>query len=163
MKHLGDITKINGADAPVVNVIIGGSPCQGILRRAQRRGKELPQLLKNALEQQAFGTQDGYNRSIVIQGTYIDKVDTAMVCMATQQGGAEIRTDDKAPTLTAAAGMSGNNQPVICIQVNCIDRADTAGCNGKGWTEDVSYTLNTIDRPAVVQSVPLLDDQGGGA
>lgn len=37
-----------------------------------------------------------------------------------------------------------------CIQGNCIDRADTAGCNGKGWTEDVSYTLNTIDRPAVL-------------
>lgn len=37
----------------------------------------------------------------------------------------------------------------ICIQGNCIDRADTAGCNGKGWTEDVSYTLNTVDRPAV--------------
>ena len=36
-----------------------------------------------------------------------------------------------------------------CIQGNCIDRADTAGCNGRGWTEDVSYTLNTIDRPAV--------------
>lgn len=52
-------------------------------------------------------------------------------------------------------------QPAYCIQGNCIDRADTAGCNGKGWTEDVSYTLNTIDRPAVVQSVPLLDDQGG--
>jgi len=78
---------------------------------------------------------------------------TAIVCMATQQGGAEIRTDDKAPTLTAAAGMSGNNQPVICIQGNCIDRADTAGCNGKGWTEDVSYTLNTIDRPAVVYAI----------
>lgn len=52
-------------------------------------------------------------------------------------------------------------QPTICIQGNCIDRADTAGCNGKGWTEDVSYTLNTIDRPAVVQGIPLLDDQGG--
>jgi DNA (cytosine-5)-methyltransferase 1 len=38
----------------------------------------------------------------------------------------------------------------ICIQGNCIDRADTAGCNGKGWRDDdVSYTLNTIDRPAV--------------
>lgn len=37
----------------------------------------------------------------------------------------------------------------ICIQGNCIDRADTAGCNGKGWTENVSYTLNTIDRHAV--------------
>ena len=40
--------------------------------------------------------------------------------------------------------------PSICIQGNCIDRADTAGCNGKGWRDDdVSYTLNTIDRPAV--------------
>lgn len=36
-----------------------------------------------------------------------------IICMATQQGGAEIRTDDRAPTLTAAAGMSGNNQPVV--------------------------------------------------
>lgn len=44
-----------------------------------------------------------------------------------------------------------------CIQGNCIDRADTAGCNGKGWTEDVSYTLNTVDRPAVYAV-----DQGGG-
>ena len=40
-------------------------------------------------------------------------------------------------------------EPTYCIQGNCIDRADTAGCNGKGWTENVSYTLNTIDRPAV--------------
>ena len=39
------------------------------------------------------------------------------ICMATQQGGAEIRTDDKAPTITAAAGMSGNNQPVVCYSV----------------------------------------------
>lgn len=38
----------------------------------------------------------------------------------------------------------------ICIQGNCIDRADTAGCNGKGWTEDVSYTINTVDRHAVM-------------
>lgn len=40
--------------------------------------------------------------------------------------------------------------PIFCLQGNGIDRADTAGCNGKGWTEDVSYTLNTIDRPAVM-------------
>jgi DNA (cytosine-5)-methyltransferase 1 len=36
-----------------------------------------------------------------------------------------------------------------CIQGNSIDRADTAGCNGIGWREDKSYTLNTADRPAV--------------
>lgn len=40
---------------------------------------------------------------------------------------------------------------VYCLQGNGIDRADTAGCNGKGWREDQSYTLNTIDRPAVCE------------
>ena len=39
--------------------------------------------------------------------------------------------------------------PVYCPQGNGIDRADTAGCNGKGVTENVSYTLNTVDRHAV--------------
>ena len=41
------------------------------------------------------------------------------------------------------------------MQGNGIDRADTAGCNGKGWREDVSYTLNTIDRPAVCAGFKL--------
>ena len=39
---------------------------------------------------------------------------------------------------------------VYCPQGNGIDRADTAGCNGRGWRTDASYTLNTLDRPAVV-------------
>lgn len=38
---------------------------------------------------------------------------------------------------------------VYCLQGNGIDRANTAGCNGKGWRENECYTLNTIDRPAV--------------
>jgi len=37
-----------------------------------------------------------------------------IICMATQQGGAEIMYD-KCPTVTASAGMSGNNQPVVCL------------------------------------------------
>lgn len=49
-------------------------------------------------------------------------------------------------------------EPVYCLQGNGIDLADTAGCNGKGVKGDVCYTLNTIDRPAVVYAV----DQGGG-
>lgn len=74
--------------------------CLGILNRAEKRGKQLPEILKLALIQQA------------------------------QRGGA------------------------YCIQGNCIDRANTAGCSGKGWTEGVSYTLNTIDHPAVLPFVP---------
>lgn len=98
----------------------------------------------------ARGNGDGKTVS-TITGDHENRITdySSVICMATQQGGSEIRTDDKAPTLTAAAGMSGNNQPVICLQGNGIDRADTAGCNGKGWKEDTCYTLNTIDRPAV--------------
>ena len=132
------------------------------------------------------------------------------IAVATQQGGAEISENGICPTITAAAGMSGNNQPwickqylfenhsqdtrykgpldvcpivsatfgmggnnqpfvveetpVYCLQGNGIDRADTAGCNGKGWKEDVCYTLNTIDRPAVVcvadHTTPKVDEKG---
>lgn len=38
---------------------------------------------------------------------------------------------------------------VYALQGNGIDRADTAGCNGRGSREDICYTLNTIDRPAI--------------
>ena len=63
-----------------------------------------------------------------------------------------VRTLDTSGT-NPSCNQGGNvvvQEPVYCLQGNGIDRADTAGCNGKGWTEDVCYTLNTIDRPAVV-------------
>lgn len=64
---------------------------------------------------------------------------------------------ETARTLDAMnCGYPGCNQGGIavvatayCLQGNGIDRADTAGCNGKGVKENICYTLNTIDRPAV--------------
>ena len=38
MKHLGDITKINGYEAPVVDCVIGGSPCQDLSLAGKRAG-----------------------------------------------------------------------------------------------------------------------------
>lgn len=38
MNHLGDITKINGATAPIVDCIIGGSPCQDLSIAGKRAG-----------------------------------------------------------------------------------------------------------------------------
>ena len=58
--------------------------------------------------------------------------------------------EDKSGTLG-----NGNDQTIFCLQGNGIDRADTARCNGKGWREDTSYTLNTIDRPAVCAGFKL--------
>ena len=40
MKNLGDITKINGAEIPVVDVITGGSPCQDLSVAGARKGLE---------------------------------------------------------------------------------------------------------------------------
>lgn len=57
-----------------------------------------------------------------------------------------ISENGKAATQVA----KGPGAVCYCIQGNAIDRAETAGCNGKGWKEEQSYTLNTIDRPAVV-------------
>ena len=38
MKHLGDITKINGGEIPIVDVITGGSPCQDLSVAGNRAG-----------------------------------------------------------------------------------------------------------------------------
>ena len=56
---------------------------------------------------------------------------------------------------TAGGAENCSAAPIFCLQGNGIDRADTAGCNGKGWKEDISYTLNTIDRPAVCAATVL--------
>ena len=40
MKNLGDITKLNGAEIPVVDIITGGSPCQNLSQAGNRKGLE---------------------------------------------------------------------------------------------------------------------------
>lgn len=80
-----------------------------------------------------------------------------VVCMATQQGGAELRTDDRSPTLTAAAGMSGNNQPVVCAGFKL---GNSEQARSIGYAEEQAPTLNAEcggNKPAVL----CLNDQGG--
>ena len=77
---------------------------------------------------------------------------TALVCcMATQQGGEEIRTDDRAPTLTAAAGMSGNNQPVVCMaseQANAETLIDLAPCLNCDHEQPIVFDLEAYNAGA---------------
>ena len=58
----------------------------------------------------------------------------------------------------AASLENSTGSTVWCLQGNGIDRADTAGCNGRGWRENVSYTLNTIDRPAACYDMTHAND-----
>jgi hypothetical protein len=83
--------------------------------------------------------------------------DQTIFCMATQQGGAELRTDDRAPTLTAAAGMSGNNQPVVCAGFKL---GNSEKARSIGYQEELSPTLNAEcggNKPAVVAPAVALD------
>lgn len=83
--------------------------------------------------------------------------DQTIFCLATQQGGAELRTDDRAPTLTAAAGMSGNNQPVVCAGFKL---GNSEQARSIGYQEELSPTLNAEcggNKPAVVAPAVALD------
>lgn len=76
---------------------------------------------------------------------------TALCCEAVVCDGANItsplnKTNPQAGDPCHAISTDSRNYIVHCLQGNGIDRADTAGCNGKGVCEDKCYTLNTIDR-----------------
>ena len=79
----------------------------------------------------------------------------ALFCMATQQGGAEIGRD-LCPTITEAAGKSGNNQPVVF---------DARGCGGGAVAPTIAgdHAGHISDyTPIVVTFEPGLEGGKGG-
>lgn len=107
------------------------------------------------------GGCDGGGKGALVQteksGTLGTGNDQTIFCMATQQGGAELRTDDRAPTLTAAAGMSGNNQSVVCAGFKL---GNSEQARSIGYQEELSPTLNAEcggNKPAVVAPAVALD------
>lgn len=249
MKHLGDITKINGAEADPVNVIIGGSPCQDLSVAGKRAGlagersglfmeqlriiKEMRQAdvkrgrTGNAIRPRfmvwenvpgAFSSNKGADFGAVLQETIKVVNEKAPVVPMPKNGWptAGCLTDvagkwsiawrvldaqfwgvpQRRRRIALIADFGGLTAPEIlferesvrgyfeegrtpwenfarnikngigataqqnaigesayCLQGNGIDRSEKAGCNGKGWTEDVSYTLNTMDRHATIYSI----------
>ena len=69
-------------------------------------------------------------------------------------------TGDHENRITDYTSVVVAKSPIYCLQGNAIGRADTAGCDGKGWKEDASYTLNTIDRHAVAFTGQSLNFSG---
>lgn len=274
MKHLGDITKISGAEIEIVDVITGGSPCQDLSIAGKRAGlagarsglfMEQVRIVKEMREHDrangrtgdmvrprfmvwenvpgAFSSNKGRDFAAVLEeiiriaepeapdievpekgwptwGGYHDEVGgrwsvawrvhdaqywgvpqlRRRISVVSDFGGdtaGEILFERKSvsrhPAESGAAGErlagtaesgasyavrirggcdgggkgalvqteksgtlgTGNDQTIFCLQGNAIDRADTTGCNGKGWREDTCYTVNTIDRPAVCAGFKL--------
>ena len=84
--------------------------------------------------------------------SHIAKGPGAVCYIDTSHADDVVRTDNVVAPLQARDYKGGKY--VFCLQGNGIDRADTAGCNGIGWKEGTCYTLNTVDRPAVVYKKP---------
>lgn len=271
MNHLGDITKINGATAPIVDCVIGGSPCQELsiagkraglagersglymeqiriikeMRECDRangrsgefirprfmvwenvpgafssnHGKDFAAVLEEAvrvvepeappvpvpekgwptsgclmgagwsvawrvLDAQFWGVPQR-RRRIALVADFGGRTAPEILFVrkglsrdseqggTTREGFTGIPESGTAYAVRIRGGCDGggkgalvqeeksgtlgcnNDQTVFCLQGNGIDRADTAGCNGRGWKENVSYTLNTIDRPAVCAGFKL--------
>lgn len=105
-----------------------------------------------------FGTEGA---SPTLQGGVGGGVNNpAIFCMGTQQGGAEVRSDDRAPTLTAAAGMSGNNQPcsalhtfgevpTVCYQMQGFGdyrEGDVASsCKQRDYKDSTDLVVSSVD------------------
>lgn len=251
MIHLGDITKIHGGTAPVVDVVIGGSPCQDLSIAGKRAGlagersglyMEQIRVIKEMREHDrangrsgefirprymvwenvpgSFNCNGGKDFGAVLEeavrivepeappvpvpekgwatsgclmgdgwsvawrvldaqfwGVPQRRRRIALVADFGGKSAPEILfvrkslSGDSEPGGTAREGLAGSTKespgsPVWCLQGNGIDRADTAGCNGKGWKEGKCYTLNTIDRPAVcsldmAHACDVVRDHGG--
>jgi DNA (cytosine-5)-methyltransferase 1 len=219
--------------------------CLGILRRVDAKGKEIPQLLRSALEQQAGLLSDNPNKSggepvtfeagataRLPSGKYWSDIaptirrdpgdNTCSVAIpldlrnATRNGGTQgagvgangepsftltaerqhgiaisnhpndsrIGIDERglADCLTGRAGTGGGNVPLVlnqreqamtvseniantqsatqykapqavCVQGSIIGRKPENGAMGKGVNEDLSFTLDTHDTPAVAYSM----------
>lgn len=146
--------------------------CEGILKRAERRGKVLPDTLRAALERSvrtqsrepakaSGGALGGGSETLIVDKCY----DMTHACDV-------IRENGVVPTLNARMGTGGNqipivlshpqgagmrsysdgktgaltatksSEPVIRLAENTIGRKPENGGNGNGWQKGVSYTLN---------------------
>ena len=79
----------------------------------------------------------------------------AVVCMATQQGGAEI-ADNLCPTITASAGMSGNNQPVVAVVHGLVSKG-----NGESFLMPEKHMSLSTGGGQAGQGYPAIYDARG--
>ena len=61
-----------------------------------------------------------------------------------------------------ASGTEGSSDSAICLQGNGIDRADTAGCNGRGWRRGgVTPSIQSTDRECIISFQERAGKPGG--
>lgn len=153
---------------PLPKYNLTAKACHGILRRAERRGKDLPERLKAVLLMQSAsgGGCDGGGKGALVQteksgtlGTGNDQTIFAAIPINDKstrwQGGGESRNHDGSgvsPTLSSRENSSLNREAVLCAGFKAGQGAQAGGI---GYSEEVSPTLaaapsGTNQTPAVV-------------
>lgn len=121
MKHLGDITKVDGAEIEPVDIVTFGSPCLSTGNPRTGQGSLAVAIYGKGTRPHNKDEAQKWEEAIIANCLNVNDIGESraneIVVMATQQGGAEIGID-LCPTITAAAGMSGNNQPVVCYALD---------------------------------------------
>ena len=167
---------------------LSAKACQGILSRANKRGKELPKLLKIALERQAQigGDIKTYDVRISSEGTKNQRahcyetdrsraLDTGGEKPDSNHGGVAVvgcdlynqaLTGDVTMSITGAA-TDPHHIPCVCAENNqqsvvCIEGNGVRESHkGDGYKEsDTMYTLNTVEQHAVAYGISSYDSNG---
>lgn len=147
--------------SPLPKYCLSAKACEGILNRAKKRGKTLPEALALALKaQSAFKSapeNPGGGKGILIQEEHVGALSTfnnqSVFCLNTDNRvlGVDVYnnaiTGDVTFPIGSAASDSHHVPSVFCIEGHVVDR-DTAQ-HGLGVKQNVAQTLNATDRHAV--------------
>jgi DNA (cytosine-5)-methyltransferase 1 len=84
--------------------------------------------------------------STMKQRDYKDATDLVVTSQYGEIAGSLTARHDSSPC-------ADRGQNVVCIAENIIGRQDHNGGNGKGFQDELAYTLNTVSAPAVTQNL----------
>lgn len=138
--------------------------CEGILRRAKKRGKELPILLQTALEHCALETtkeltqtmRRGGGKLIVCEkktstlettcNDYSRADGFTMMVYENHPSDSRVKEmGDVCQTVTSSWGTGGGNVPLVNSYAIQGAGATSKSANGSGYKEEQSFTLNIVD------------------
>ena len=128
MKHYGDITKINGAEVEIVDVICGGSPCQDLSVAGLRKG----------LQHSALGSEETTRSGLYMEQIRIVK---------------EMREHDKLEKLRSGRA----DEPVRCrymVWENVTGALSSGTPKGEDFRIVLEEAAKIIERDAVIPRPP---------
>lgn len=149
---------------------LSAKACQGILRRAENRGKKLPPILKTALIAQSASKSELESLGGVKESSYSttesahsqpSTIKPSLICLNDQGGSVMSVSKDKSGTLSTLQArdykgvgrMDTVSRLTYSLQGSMIGRADKNGPQGDGINEDKCFTLNSTDRHAVANAI----------